>query len=409
MTTSTGVPRLHGTALSGQDVRSRLRSQGPVAWAEIADGVHVLVVTGWQAAREVLTGPAFRKDPGHWEALNRGLVPSRLAYLATPGLHHSDGERHERLRRAVGDCLASVNAHAVRETVRRHARDLIEDVAGRGHLDLMSEYADRVVARTVTGLAGLPPEAADRVRTATDRLADAQPDAATAWWDLHGMVREVLDAKRARPAKDFTSWLLAHPAGLTDDEVCHQVIALILLGAAPTAAWIGTTLHALVADPAYATRLVGGSVTVRAALTETLSRRCPATTMSAHYAVGPTVLHGVRVPPGVPVLVDHAATGVDPHRPGDGGAHDRSHLAWSAGVHRCPAPGLATTIAEAATETAVDMLWDLTAPITAVAGRPSPFRACPAHVGVLFSTTRTGRGNPSTRRGGRAARPTDEE
>jgi cytochrome P450 len=102
MTTSADVPRLHGTALSEHDVYAHLRSQGPVAWAEIADGIHVLVVTGWQAAREVLTGPAFRKDPGHWEALNRGVVPSRLTYLATPGLHHSDGEHHERLRRTVG-------------------------------------------------------------------------------------------------------------------------------------------------------------------------------------------------------------------------------------------------------------------------------------------------------------------
>jgi cytochrome P450 len=409
MTTSAGVPRLHGTALDEQDLYAHLRSQGPVAWAEIADGIHVLVVTGWQAAREVLTGPAFRKDPGHWEALNRGVVPSRLTYLATPGLHHSDGEQHERLRRAVGDCLASVNLHAVRETVQRHARDLIEDVAERGHLDLMAEYADRVVARTMTGLAGLPPEQAERVRAATDRLADAQPDATTAWWDLYGMVQEVLDAKREHPSRDFASWLLAHPAGLSDDEVCHQVIALIILGAAPTAAWIGTTLHALVADPAYATRLIGGSVTVRAALTETLSRRCPAATMSAYYAVSPTVLYGVHVPPGIPVLIHHAATGVDPHRPGDGGAHDRSHLAWSAGIHQCPAPSLATTIAEAATETAVDMLWDLTAPITAVARRPSPFRACPAHVGVLFSTTRKGRRRLSTWRDGREVRPSDEE
>lgn len=392
MTTSAGLPRLHGTALSEQDVYTQLRAAGPVAWAEIAEGVHALVVTGWQAAREVLTDPDYRKDPAHWEALSRGAVPARLAFLAAPGLQHSDGAAHERLRRAVGDCLASVNLHTVREAVREHARALIEDVAHRGHVDLMAEYADQVTARTLTELAGIPGEEAGRVRSAIDRLADGHPDATGGWWDLHGLVQGLLTDKRAHPGRDFISWLLAHPAGLTDEEVCHQVIALTVLGAAPTAAWIGTTLHALVADPAYATRLIGGSVTVRAALTETLSRRCPATTMSAYYAVRPRVLHGVHVPHGVPVLIHHAATGVDPGRPGDGGAHDRSHLAWSAGVHQCPAPSLATTIAEAAIETAVDMLWHLTAPIPAVARRPSPFRACPAHVGVLFTTTREGGG-----------------
>lgn len=388
MSTHHPVPRLFGDDFRERphEAYDRLRTAGPVAWAEIAEGVHALVVTSWTAARALLADPDFSRDPAHWSAVADNRIPAELAYMVIPGVQHAEGRVHERLRRALEDCLAGIDAHETRARVRRDSRLLIRRFAARGHADLMREYAEPVVALAFAELLGCPPGTADPLRDAVHALTAAEPDATLGWTDLAGILRDTIRTKRKAPGgTDLTSFLLAHPAALSDEETVGQLASLIVLGAAPTAAWIGSTLHALLTEPAYASQLVGGAVTLRTALNETLSTRCPVANSSVHYARRPKTVHGVRVPQGVPVLISHAATGLDPGRPGRGDALDRSHLAWSAGIHRCPAPGLATSIAEAAIENAVDALWDLSAPISTVAGKHGPFTQCPAHVGVFFS------------------------
>ncbi|MGX9883617.1 cytochrome P450 [Streptomyces sp. NPDC002276] len=387
MSTDHPAPRLFGDEFRERphEAYARLRAAGPVAWAEIAEGVHALVVTGWTAARALLADPDFSRDPAHWSAVAENRVPAELAFMVVPGVQHTEGRAHDRLRRALEDCLAGIDVHETRARVRRDSRMLIHRFAARGHADLMREYAEPVVALAFTELLGRPPETADPLHGAVHALISAGPDATPAWADLAGILRDTVAAKRESPGTDLTSFLLAHPAALTDGEAVGLLASLIVLGLPPTAAWIGSALHTLLTEPAYASELVGGAVTLRTAMNETLSTRCPVANSSAHYARGPKTVYGVEVPPGVPVLISHAATGLDPGRPGRGDALDRSHLAWSAGVHRCPAPGLATSIAEAAIENAVDALWDLSAPISTVAAKPGPFLHCPAHVGVFFS------------------------
>ncbi|MEV5531519.1 cytochrome P450 [Streptomyces prunicolor] len=387
MNTYHPVPRLFGDDFRERphEAYDRLRAAGPVAWAEIAEGVHALVVTSWATARALLADPDFSRDPAHWTAVADNRIPAELAYMVIPGVQRAEGRVHERLRRALEECLAGIDAHETRARVQRDSRLLIQRFAARGHADLMREYAEPVVALAFAELLGCPPETADPLRDAVHALTAAEPDATLGWTDLAGILRDTIRTKKKTPGTDLTSFLLAHPAALSDEETVGQLASLIVLGAAPTAAWIGSTLHALLTEPAYASRLVGGAVTLRTALNETLSVRCPVANSSVHYARRPKTVHGVRVPQGVPVLISHAATGLDPDRPGRGDALDRSHLAWSAGIHRCPAPGLATSIAEAAIENAVDALWDLSAPISTVAGKHGPFMHCPAHVGVFFS------------------------
>jgi cytochrome P450 len=381
------MPRLFGDDFSERphDAYAQLRAAGPVAWAEISEGVHALVVTGWTAARALLADPDFSRDPAHWKAVADNRIPSELAYMVVPGIQHAEGRLHERLRRALEECLAGLDVHGIRALAHRDSRVLIQRFAARGHADLMREYAEPIVALAFTELLGCPPGTADPMSSAVHALTSAEPDATLGWGDLVGILRDTVERKRKAPGTDLTSFLLAHPAGLSDEETVGQLASLIVLGVAPTAAWIGSTLHALLTEPAYASQLVGGAVTLRTAMNETLSVRCPVANSSVHYARRPKTVYGVEVPPGVPVLISHAATGLDPGRPGRGDALDRSHLAWSAGVHRCPAPGLATSIAEAAIENAVDALWDLSAPISTVASKHGPFLHCPAHVGVFFS------------------------
>lgn len=305
--------------------------------------------------------------------------------MVIPGIQRTDGPVHERLRRALEECLAGIDVPGLRTRVHKDSRALINRFSDRGHADLMREYAEPVVALTFTDLVGCPTGTADQLRSAVHTLTFTEPDATQGWDDLAGILWDTVQTKKKAPAADLTSALLTHPARLNDQEIVCQLASLIVLGTAPTAAWIGSTLHALMTEPAYASQLVSGAVTIRTAMNERLWGRCPVANSSVHYAPWPKTLRGLQIPARVPIMISHAATGLDPSRPGRADARDRSHFGWSAGVHRCPAPSLATTIAEAAIENAVDALWDLHAPTSTVASKHGPFVQCPAHVGALFA------------------------
>ncbi len=54
----------------------------------------------------------------------------------------------------------------------------------------------------------------------------------------------------------MTSWLMAHEAGLDDEEMVHQLALLLGAGAEPLRNLIGNTLHRLLTHDRYATRAV---------------------------------------------------------------------------------------------------------------------------------------------------------
>ncbi|MGH3743147.1 MAG: hypothetical protein ACRDT1_17705, partial [Micromonosporaceae bacterium] len=111
----------------------------------------------------------------------------------------------------------------------------------------------------------------------------------------------------------------------------------------------------------------------------------PMANFSAHYARCPTRLAGVEIPAGVPILISHAAVNQDPALPADLGYDNRSHVAFSAGPHRCPADAEAAGAVLAAVETVLDQLWDISLVDPAgVVNRPGPFHQCPAAMPAVF-------------------------
>ncbi|WP_049572646.1 cytochrome P450 [Nonomuraea sp. SBT364] len=390
MTPSAPVPRLFGASFAARpdDAYDLLRAAGPVAWAEIAEGVHALVVTGRRAAVDVLTDTdTYGKDSRTWEALQQGRVPADSPVLALmayrPSLLYADGERHARLRRPMDDCLRRINLHELREITRRHALRLIDAFAGEGRAELMSQYADTLPLLVFTDLLGCPPELVERMVAGCQGMINAGPEAARGAADLARCLAEIIAMKDVSPGRDCTSWMLAHPARLSHEEILHQLVVLVGAGTIPTSAWIASGLRLLLSDDHYAGDLTAGAVTVRRALEQVLWTRSPMANFSVHYARHDTALHGVPVPRGVPILISHAATGTDPALP-PLGYDNRSHLAWSAGPHRCPADSQAAAIAQTAIETLLDRLWDLELGTAGGANRPGPFHQCPAALAIRF-------------------------
>ncbi|MBU7598936.1 cytochrome P450 [Streptomyces sp. P38-E01] len=401
MNTSPAAPRcpaLHGASFAHrpQDAYDALRAAGPAAWAEIAPGVHALVVTGHRAALDVLTDTeTYSKDARRWRALAEGHVPPDSPVLGImgwlPSLLYADGADHARLRTAMEDCLARIDPHHLAEVTRSRALSLIQAVAPAGEADLMAAYCDSLPVLVFAELLGCTPALTGRMVRACQGIINAGPEAGQAAADFAGILAELIQARRAQPGRDVTSWMLSHPQNLTDDEVLYQLYCLVGAGTIPTTAWIASTLRLLLTDDEYTSRLTGGGITVRRAMEQVLWRRSPLGTFATHYARHPTLLHGVPVPADVPVMVSHAATGTDPSLSAGLGTECRAHLAWSAGPHQCPARSHASVIAQTAIEVVLDRLWNVDLIEHDIPNRHGPFHQCPERLPVRFDRSDSAR------------------
>jgi len=148
-------------------------------------------------------------------------------------------------------------------------------------------------------------------------------------------LRDTIRTKRKAPGGTiWTSFLLAHPAALSDEETVGQLASLVVLGAVPTAAWIGYHPPRLLTEPP--TRARGRRRgDVRTAMNETLSTRCPVANSrcTTHARPKPCTAWGS---PGVPACQPRATDWIQPTGAGD------ARIASSRVVgrnHRCPAPG----------------------------------------------------------------------
>ncbi|CAL9597621.1 Cytochrome P450 monooxygenase PikC [Streptomyces sp. enrichment culture] len=395
-----GLPRLYGPAFAAdpEATYAGLRAQGPASWVELAPGVPAIVVTDYGAALEVLRSSRFSKDARRWTALNQGLIPMDNQVVPMmgfrPSLLFADGDRHLRLRRTVDDALARVDSYRVRAFVQRSATALIGEFGPAGSADLVSQYAERLPALVFTQLFGCDDALAGRMSRACARMIDAEPATAQQGSeDLARCLGELVAVKRRSPGADVTSWLLHHPLKLSDEEMIHQLVVLIGAGTVPQSAWISSSIMLLLTDDRFAGDLSGGSLTVSDALNEVLWEQSPMANFCFHYATNEYDLRddsgaGLLIPPGVPVLISHAAANTQ--QPRDGGGDRRSanhaHLAFGAGPHVCPAQGVSEIITDVAIETLLDVLPDvaLAVPASELTWRPGPFHRSLSALPVTF-------------------------
>ncbi|WP_343069712.1 cytochrome P450 [Streptomyces olivoverticillatus] len=394
-----GCPAHQGpaTPLYGPDfaadphaVYQRLRTQGPVAPVELAPRVRATLVTDYRAALEVLRNTdVFGKDARRWRALAEGRVEAdnpvvpMMAYR--PNCLFSDGDDHRRYRQAVDDSLARIDPNALRGYVERSADSLIDRFTALGEADLLGSYAKTLPLLVFQQLFGCPPELGDRLVEGFSGIFDGV-DAERADALITASLVELLRTKREQPGADMTSWLMAHPAQLTDEEMLHQLVVLIGAGTEPQQNLIANALRLLLSDDRFAGDLRGGSMPVEDALDEVLWLDPPMANYGVHYPVADVDFGGTLLREGEPVVVSFAAANTDPSLRSDHRTGNRAHLAWSAGPHHCPAKDAARLIAAVAVERLLDRLPDLelAVPVDRLVWRPGPFHRALTALPVRF-------------------------
>ncbi|MCZ7414137.1 cytochrome P450 [Streptomyces sp. WMMC897] len=344
----------------------RLR-HGPVAPVTVAPGIDAWLVLGHrELLRLTREEQDFSHDPRRWTLLREGRVPADSPILPMvgwrPALLFADGQQHRRMRAAVSDALSRINGHELRRTVRATAERLISTFAERGEADLVPHFARKLPMEVITRLLGLDERTGQRLVHAIAGTVGANADSANASRRMGEILGQLIEDKRRSPGNDVTSALLGHPARLTDEEVLHNLVVMFVAGNQTTVNWIATTLRILLTDPAFRSSLTGGHLTVDDALDLVLWRFPPTQNFPARYATRDLSFGGQDIRAGDMLILGLAAANADPGvLPGDGRPviGNRSHLAFGAGPHACPAQDPARLITRTAVDTVRHRLPDM--------------------------------------------------
>ncbi|AEY87766.1 putative cytochrome P450 [Streptomyces hygroscopicus subsp. jinggangensis 5008] len=384
---------MHDAAFAADphQVYDRLRAHGPAGPVELAPGVDATLVVGHEMALRVLQNSTlFARDARRWKALNEGAIgldsPVLPMMAYRPNCLFTDGAVHLRLRKAVTDSLARLNVTRIRRDVEPIADYLIDQFSERGRADLLNDYAKLLPLLLFNKLFGCPADIGDTLTSAMSAIFDGK-DALRANEELTACLMELIALKRRRPGDDVTSWLIQHPAGLTDEELKDQLVMLMGAGVEPERNLIGNALLLLL-SPDTSGRDSG--LLVEEAIDDVLWNETPIANYATHFPVQDVDLGGVVAEANTPVVISFAAANSDPALAEARRKHSKgAHLAWGAGPHACPAKDPAQVIAVTAIEKILNALPDLTlaVPEKELAWRPGPFHRALVALPVVFSTT----------------------
>ncbi|WP_052745445.1 cytochrome P450 [Allosalinactinospora lopnorensis] len=332
-------------------VWERLRARyGPVAPVEVAPGTVGWLLLGYHENLEALRDQnRFFAEPGLWDG------PPRARALA------GGGDEHRRLRAPIVDALARLTPARITAEVESVAGALLDGIATAGRADLIGQYAEPLSALLLNRLLGLPDDYGRLLADLTTAVwsgehARAEPAAR----GVHDYFTGTVARKREHPGEDLATWLLRHPAALSDQEAAQELMSLWTAGHEPTTHLIGNALARLLGDPEIA--MTYGSATLPADdfLDYVMWVDPPLKMLAGRFSAHDMRIGGAEIKKGEAMLVGFAPAHADPAVTGSGDARsfagNRAHLMWGAGAHACPAQGLAREIARIALDTVVARL-----------------------------------------------------
>ncbi len=327
-------------------VLAALRESGPVHRIEGSAGLPVWMVTRYDDVLAALSDPRLSNDPHHATALTEVL---RGDFLSR-SMIGTDPPEHTRLRRLVSKAFTARRVEGLRPRVQEITDSLLDRITPRGSADLVAEFGLPLPITVIGELLGVPEAERDRFREWTDEMLDRPFDpgsdlalVAAARERMHGYLADLVAAKRARPADDLLTDLVAatdEGERLDAQELLAMAFLLLIAGYVTTVSLIGNGTLALLRHPDELDRLRADPSLVPNAVEELLRFDGPVNPGLTRYALQDLEIGGVRIPRGDMVLLAIAAADRDPHRFPDPdrldvGAVDPGHLAFGHGVHYC--------------------------------------------------------------------------
>ncbi|MGW5721091.1 cytochrome P450 [Amycolatopsis sp. NPDC003865] len=342
-------------------VYAKLREETPVFRSEVFDG---WVLTRFADCQQVLAdGETFPVLDASWRDRHRpGWRENPAMVLLTALLPWKNPPEHTRERRLLVRDFTVRRVQELEPAVRRATDRVLDRFADATADGTAAEFVGTVLyplgMAVIGDLVGVPEADHDRLRRLTDLIGKqvdpamspalrAEVDAAAV--EFRAYFTELIAKRRADPAGDLTSALLARPATgaelMSEDEVLNALVVLFGGGYETTAGALGNGVHALLTHPdQYA--LLAGDPGLAAGATEEILRWDGAAQMSQRAAARPAVLGGREIPADDAVVLLTGAANRDPARFPDPDRFDITRddgrgLFFGHGLHLCLGAALA--------------------------------------------------------------------
>jgi cytochrome P450 len=320
------------------EVSKRLRAQPDgVVRTELPDGAAVWLVSRHADVKRLLADPQLALDKRHSRAGYRGFgLPPAL----DANLLNLDGADHARLRRLVATAFTARRVEGLRGRVEGICDAVIGEVVegGGGAGDLVAAYAAPVPVAVICELLGVPAREGATLRECTQVLlapgAYAPEDAAAAVRRIIGLLSALIAAKRAEPADDLLSAMIAARDGedrLSEDELLSLAFLILFAGYENSVHLISASVARLLSDPALAAAVRAQpnahTEEMQRIVEEFLRYDQPITTAIRRFPLSGIRIGGTEIPEGDIVLAALAAANHD--------ADGEAHLSFGHGAHYC--------------------------------------------------------------------------
>ncbi|MFD7607573.1 cytochrome P450 [Streptomyces mirabilis] len=386
--------------------REMRRDHGAVTPVVLDGDIPAWLVLGYRELHQVTGDPVlFSRDSELWNQWDR--IPDDWPLLPMigrrqPSILYTVGERHRERAAMISDALEAVDPFELRAQAERFADALIDAVCAKGEADLIGDYAALLPVRVLAMLYGFAEEQGPGLVTALNDMVNGRENALAGQQHLAGSMARLIADRKAAPASDVVSRMLANTAGFTDEEIIQDLMVMMAAGHQPTADWIGNSLRLMLTDERFAASLFGGRNSVAEAMNEVLWEDTPTQNVAGRWASRDAQLGGHRVRAGDLLLLGLQGANSDPQVRTDGSAltgGNNAHFSFGHGEHRCPFPAqeVAEVIARTGIEVVLDRLpdIDLAVPADSLARRPSPWLRGLTELPVRFTPTPALGGTPA--------------
>lgn len=327
------------------------------------------LVVAYDPAVAILRDPRFSVEHGKRASAmdSERLGPTTAERGLENVMLFKDPPDHTRLRTLVNKAFTPRVVEQLRARIRQIVDELIDEVGGRGEMDVIADFAYPLPVRVIAEMLGVPPEDRDRFKEWSRGVApildpvlsnETLMHVAEAGLNLAVYFDELVATRRKEPRGDLVSELIAaEDSGqrLTEEELRATLILLLVAGHETTMNLIGNGLYALLRHSGQLERLHADPALIRTAVDELLRFDGPVH-LTARTALEEAEVAGTTVGAGEMCVVLLGAANRDPGQFPDPDALDvgrspNKHIAFSAGGHFCVGATLARVEGQIAFET----------------------------------------------------------
>lgn len=346
------VPDLAG---SPYEAYARLREDGGVHQAVMAEGLSVWVVSRYSDVKALLADPRLSLNA---RTAGRGYRGFGFPPALNEHLLNVDEADHDRIRRLISKAFTPRRIEAMRGRIQHASDELLDAMAEKGgHVDLLPELAVPLPIEVISDVLGIPASDGAAFRRFTSTLMDpsdqARAERPRVVQDMNEFFAALVARKRAQPGNDLFSLMIqTSETGeqLSEIEMTSLAFLILWAGFETTVYAIATGISLVLAHPEAATLVRSQqsphTEAMSALVEEVLRIEGPLLTAIRRFPTEDIEISGRTIPEGNTILlaVSSANRDVDAFAEPDVFQTDRAgepHLAFGRGPHYCIGAALA--------------------------------------------------------------------